>query len=52
MTAPEGSVIEVDPQTGDKLGDFDSGDRVAVSPIIADTLFLLHQNGIVGVEIV
>ncbi|HPQ51453.1 MAG TPA: PQQ-binding-like beta-propeller repeat protein, partial [Alphaproteobacteria bacterium] len=46
VTAPEGSVIEVDPQTGDKLGDFDSGDRVAVSPVIADdTLFLLHQNG-------
>ncbi len=46
VTAPDGTVVEIDPKTGLKTRQFDSGDRVAVSPVIANgTLFLLDQDG-------
>lgn len=46
LTGPEGEVFRIDPNTGEKKGQFDIGSPVAVSPLIAgQTLFLLGQDG-------
>jgi outer membrane protein assembly factor BamB len=47
ITAPEGSVLEIDPNNGDLLRRFGAGTSVAVAPVVAQsTLFLLTQNGV------
>lgn len=46
ITAPNGKIIRVNPETGQKSGEFDNGSRVALSPAIADgTMFLISQDG-------
>jgi outer membrane protein assembly factor BamB len=46
ITAPEGSVLEIDPNTGDLLRRFGAGAVVSVPPIVAgQTLFLLTADG-------
>ncbi|MDY0029246.1 MAG: PQQ-binding-like beta-propeller repeat protein [Pseudobdellovibrionaceae bacterium] len=46
LCGPEGMVYIVDPSTGEKTAQFDSGVRVAVSPVIAnETLYLLGEDG-------
>ena len=46
ITAPDGSVLEIDPNTGDLLRRFGAGSTVVVAPVVAQgTLFLLTQNG-------
>ncbi|HOO50234.1 MAG TPA: PQQ-binding-like beta-propeller repeat protein, partial [Alphaproteobacteria bacterium] len=46
LCAPNGTILVINPETGEKTAQFDSGGRVAVSPVIAnETLYLLHENG-------
>ncbi len=46
VTAPEGSVLEIDPNTGDLLRRFGVGGAVTVAPVVAqNTLFLLTNDG-------
>ncbi len=46
LCGPDGMVYIIDPQTGEKAAQFDSGARVAVSPVVAnETLYLLGEDG-------
>ena len=46
LCGPDGMVYIINPQTGEKAAQFDSGARVAVSPVVAnETLYLLGEDG-------
>lgn len=46
VTAPEGSVLEINPQNGELLRRFGAGGVVPVQPVVASgTLFLVTQDG-------
>ncbi len=46
LAGTDGVVIEVEPENGDIIRQWDSGDTIAMPPIIADqTLYLLDENG-------
>lgn len=43
---PDGMVIDISPKDGSVIRTFDSGDPVAVAPVVAnETLYLLHTDG-------
>jgi len=46
VAGTDGQVVQIDPETGSVTREWDAGDTISISPVVADaTLYILEDNG-------